>query len=314
MIDVRRLQHVAWDFVRAIVGLILLVAASLKFYQLLSPQQAGYFSDQLSAITIAVESTLAVLLLCGIVPVATRFGAIGFFCTAGCVALFKALKYEESCGCFGSWALGPWWAFSIDVVTVVGLSLARPFSSRVSTGKSAARAAVVGLSAACVAVSLLAVPLVQSGSREALVLEPSLWPGNEFELLGHIGTAETKRTLQHGKWLVFIYDPKCSICRDILPSYRALAVDFAASSNAPSVALLNISPIDDYRGFARPRYLECELTGTRAMLARGPCTIYLEDGIVRTVFDSPQDIELLRTLWPNQPTSALLRQNVNHLF
>jgi hypothetical protein len=130
-----------YDAVRVALGLLLLVAAALKGYQLATeptlPRISGLPSiaagltalmDSRWFLVAVVEFELffGLWLLFGLYPRQTRAAAIGCFALFAAVSLFKALSGAASCGCFGKFAINPWYTFALDCGVLFVLVVWRP--------------------------------------------------------------------------------------------------------------------------------------------------------------------------------------------
>lgn len=132
--------RVPYDAVRIALGLLLLVAAALKGYQLatepvLAPHVDGpWWATGLTALlasrwlllgAVEFELFFGLWLLAGLYPRQTRALAIGCFALFAAVSLFKALSGAASCGCFGKVAVSPWLTLALDIFAAVVLLLVR---------------------------------------------------------------------------------------------------------------------------------------------------------------------------------------------
>ena len=118
------------DMVLKALGLLLLTAAVLKGYELLTVPVANkdlWSWRPLLIFQVEVELALGIWLLSGLFkPLAWLASLLcfGLFC---CVTLYLALTGAASCGCFGTVHVNPWITLAvIDLPAVVLLSALRP--------------------------------------------------------------------------------------------------------------------------------------------------------------------------------------------
>ena len=115
--------------VRALVGVVLLLAAMLKFYGLAIEPVArmGLFSTpEFQVAVIEFEVFLAVWLLSGWRPLGSWLLALVTFAGFVAVSFSQGWIGQASCGCFGRLAVSPWYAFTLDVALLVALLVGRP--------------------------------------------------------------------------------------------------------------------------------------------------------------------------------------------
>ncbi|MFV1965060.1 MAG: MauE/DoxX family redox-associated membrane protein [Pirellulaceae bacterium] len=106
---------------RALLGVVLLIAAALKAWQLSTEPVAedGLLTSRGFLIALVeFELLFGLCLLFGLVPRVTWPIAMLCFVGFSCVALYKALSGAASCGCFGKVEVNPWYTFAFDVGAV----------------------------------------------------------------------------------------------------------------------------------------------------------------------------------------------------
>ena len=115
--------------VRCLLGLVLLLAALLKFYGLAIEPVArmGLFSTpEFQVAVIEFEVFLAVWLLSGWRPLGSWLLALATFTGFAVVSFWQGWIGQASCGCFGRLAVSPWYAFTLDVTLLALLLIGRP--------------------------------------------------------------------------------------------------------------------------------------------------------------------------------------------
>jgi hypothetical protein len=118
--------------VAILTGLILLFASLMKELALADTtisQPWPSIDWRLSLAASVFELFLGVWLIAGIFPTTVRRVALVCFLGFAGVALFKAIRGEVSCGCFGGIAVAPWLVFVLDVAIVSALLRFPPVAS-----------------------------------------------------------------------------------------------------------------------------------------------------------------------------------------
>lgn len=75
--------------------------------------------------TVGLEGALAAWLISGFRRVWSHDVALCYFAVAFCIATWRGLGSEPTCGCFGAVPVSPWLAAGIDVLAVLALLAAR---------------------------------------------------------------------------------------------------------------------------------------------------------------------------------------------
>jgi hypothetical protein len=124
------------------VGLVLLAAAGLKLAgQAVSPfaQQGILTAPHLQALAVVWEILLGVWLMSGVYRPAAWLAAVGTFSLFALISGYLGWMGQANCGCFGVIRASPWAAFTIDVIALTLLLLARVNRSTVSPAPQEAR-------------------------------------------------------------------------------------------------------------------------------------------------------------------------------
>ena len=122
-----------YDVVRIGLGLLLLTAAALKGHQLATEPVAetGLLTSRWFLIAVVeFELFFGLWLMAGLWPKWTWRATLLCFGGFACVALYKALSGEASCGCFGKVPVNPWYTLIVDLCTVAALLVWRPEVAR----------------------------------------------------------------------------------------------------------------------------------------------------------------------------------------
>jgi hypothetical protein len=271
-----------YDAVRIVLAIVLLAAAGLKAHQLATEPVVGsglLHSRPLLIAAVEFELFFGLWLLAGIWPGRTWLAALGCFILFACVAFWKALSGEASCGCFGRVPVNPWYTFVLDTFFVVALLLFRPVprvrhsetrseespSSLAGEGKGERYAALKQLlRASVVVVAWLAVgipaALAMGTYRETtlsdagevtadgkiIVLNPGSWVGKKFPLLDYI---DIGGRLKEGKCLILLYHHDCPKCQEAIRNLPTIAGDYGAEQ----VAYVEMPPYSRTQTLLRAR-------------------------------------------------------------
>jgi Protein of unknown function (DUF1573) len=117
--------------VRCVLGLLLLTTAILKMSGGsgdIMRTALPFVSPRLYAAGILFEAVLGVWLLAGVAPAWSWLSSLGFFTLLAVLSCRLGIMGQASCGCAGRIPLNPWWAFGIDVVSVLALLWFRPWA------------------------------------------------------------------------------------------------------------------------------------------------------------------------------------------
>ena len=119
----------AHSIVLKILGILLLTAAILKGWQLLTEPLANtdiWSYRPLLIFTIEFELALALWLLSGLFKKAAWLASVAVFSVFSLITLYKALSGADSCGCFGAVKVNPWLTLlAIDLPAVIALLIFR---------------------------------------------------------------------------------------------------------------------------------------------------------------------------------------------
>jgi hypothetical protein len=123
------LPRLPYSLVSRLLGLVLLIAAGLKLFGL-GAERVSHFpflsSPRSQIALVELEFLLGLWLLTGLHARAAWLCALPAFCLLAAASLYQAANGESSCGCFGKFAVNPWYTFFGDLLAVVALFLCRP--------------------------------------------------------------------------------------------------------------------------------------------------------------------------------------------
>ncbi len=244
MVDVITRREIAYRVVRCIVAVLLLGAAGLKAWQLMTAPIPGHgilASRALQVCLVEFELFLAVALLIDFKRFVVWRITLATIATFLCFSLWKAFSGVESCGCFGQLQVHPWITSLIDalmLVSFVGLrpDVAEPRSPIQSSHLRAATsfALVMGfflaIGMASYRPAILSTDGVIVGADDTVVLEPKEWLGKTLPLLPYINIDKDLTSGVHEIWL---FKSDCPDCQRKLSSI--------ASQGEP-VAMVELPP------------------------------------------------------------------------
>jgi hypothetical protein len=283
-----------FGFVRFFVAALLLVAAGLKVHELaLLPSSASKVAPFGQA---AFEAVLALWLIGGIHARAARWVTLGCFILFSIIALYRGLRGDASCGCFGPIQVSPWITLGLDLLVVTGLILWRPGESRSLSirriGATAALAVLilagsVGVYIASRPATLDADGLV-SGEGQLVIVEPQEWLGKRIPLLRHI---EKAQVLERGKWLLLFYKHDCPACVEAAEAFYERTILY---SDGRSLAVVEIPPYgsDGHLGTEQDLPFQfLRLSDRHEWFLATPTFVLLDDGRVMGVKEQSGEMQ-----------------------
>lgn len=287
------------DVVRIVGGMVLLTAAGLKAFQLLTGPilETGLLDSRWFLICIVeFELLFGLWLLSGLVPAWSDLAAVGCFSCFACVSVYKALSGAETCGCFGNWRVNPWFTATLDLAIVFFLLRSRPSAlsrSRFPTSAVSNLAAVLG---GWLLIGGIVLSITWRGPTRSLtdlgevladgrivVLKPDAWLGRRLPLFDYLDTGDT---LESGNWLVLLYHHGCPDCQHALKQLSAIAASVGADRSAHR-AIVEVPP---HTGFPagyleEQQILKTRLTDIREWFVETPVVLILRDGFVLNVIE-----------------------------
>lgn len=230
---------------RFLLAIILLLAASLKAYDLrLNPPVSAWRWLGDGALT-AVESALAIWLLTGYRWQFARRVAILWMLLLAAISLHKALAGQTSCGCFGQLQVNPWITVTLDLACLAALlfSPAAASASPLPLSRHIALAAAHLFLLASLAL-VLASPLQQKVRPRASFTElhPQDWLHHPLPLTPYL---QLDADLTRGPWAILFFNPDCHHCMPLIDEYEALARRWRQQASPAQVALIDVTADSD---------------------------------------------------------------------
>ncbi len=290
-----------YDVVRIVLGLVLLTAAALKGYQLATEPVAetSLLTSRWFLIgAVEFELFFGLWLWRGLYPRWTWPAALLCFSGFGCIALYKALSGEASCGCFGNVPVNPWYTFVLDVAAVGSLFGWRPkrgtsgaseFFSRAPLSAAGVTAfwLALGIPAALAMASHSAAIVTASGDivgdSDFVILEPEEWIGKRFPLLAY---TDIGSELIQGDWVVILYHYDCPKCQKAIEKYDLLSRELAVRGERSRVALIELpvyAPAGDSSITRTSRFVFGRLDAAKEWFVETPLVLELSKGMVSNV-------------------------------
>jgi hypothetical protein len=231
---------------------VLLAAAGLKLGDegLQAAEGFGPFaSPGWRLVLIETESFLGTWLLLGWASGVLWFVALLFFAGLAGASLFLGVDGQESCRCFGTRLLvPPWYTAAGDALAIAALLLWRPLWTSESRGCRGSRwLRRVGVLLACVPGAVIGLLALTGGwaaegrwlgDERPSFLDPEKWSGKRFPLLPYI---DIREELEHGRWLVVLYQHGCSKCDKVISDCREAAGDALRGPTRMRLALVEVS-------------------------------------------------------------------------
>jgi len=298
------------DIVTSLLGVLLIIAAVLKGWQLLAEpivDDSIWTSRPFLILQVELELALGIWLFSGLFKKAAWLAALSCFGVFSLVTLYKGITGAESCGCFGKVHVNPWITlFAIDLPAVIALALFRPglsFRLRLSflrkwesvkpliadlltPAPSLGRFTIttclilitLGVTAPILAFNE---PAKVTSSYE--VLEPETWVGKELPILEHIDIA---KELQKGTWLILLYHYDCPGCGQAIPMYEQMARDLAGSEDFLRIALIAVPPYGQGPVSEDSSCTLGRLAETKEWFVTTPAVVLLKNGQVTFAWEA----------------------------
>lgn len=276
-------------------GVLLVGAGVLKGYALSTEPvlEEGLLTSRWALFwAIQFELALGAWLLSGVRPQFARGVAIGTFALFASVAVYYISTGVESCGCFGSLKVNPWWMLMVDVTMVIALLCSRSFDDSRRLVRPVFFVWPVGMMALVVSwgvwqfeSSTVTADGLVDGNSPIVILEPEDWVGKQFPLTKFLvdETGEMNpSSLLKGKWVAVFYQHSCPKCQESLPAYQSRAGDLQ-SRKQTATALIEVPPFGGPPRTSLGIAHYYRLDGKRDWFVQAPVELELEDGIVRRV-------------------------------
>jgi len=306
------------DIVAKLLAALLLIAAALKAWQLLTEPVAN--SDIWSyrpflILTIEFELALGLWLLSGLFKKAAWLTTLLCFAAFSAITLYKALTGAASCGCFGKIHVNPWLTLlTIDLPAVLALlifhpqlslnlhrpsikHLLREFITPIPAKHHLAAAASLCLIILVGATAILALNTPAAVTSSYEVLEPETWVGRKLPILDHI---DIGKQLKKGNWLILLYHHDCPDCAEAIPKYEQIARNLAGNDDFLRIALIEVPPYGQLVSQTSPCTLG-RLAETKEWFVTTPAVALLTDARVSTAWEAkaPDSETVLKKLTEN---------------
>lgn len=122
-----RVSKIAWVVLRYTASLLLVLAAGIKLYEIVSSpiwEDSALLPPFLHVLASLTELILGIWLLSGIWRYLLWWCSFVFFLVLSAVSFSMVLSGAADCGCFGALAVSPYLTFGIDLILVVMHGLA----------------------------------------------------------------------------------------------------------------------------------------------------------------------------------------------
>ncbi len=291
------------DIVLKLLGILLLTAAVLKGWQLLTEPVANndiWSYRPFLIFTVEFEIALGIWLVSGLFKKAAWLAAISCFSLFSFITLYKGLSGAESCGCFGSVHVNPWITlFAVDIPAVIVLAVFRPALSFLRKQESITAFArniliplpsiprfttifSVGIVILAVTGCVLAFNEPKKTTSAYEVLEPEEWVGKQLPIMEHIDIAEK---LKKGRWLVLFYHHDCPDCVTAIREYQHNAADLAGNEDLLKIAFIEVPPYGRSVVRNNPNYAVSKLSDIKEWFITTPAIVLLESSTVRVIWE-----------------------------
>jgi uncharacterized membrane protein YphA (DoxX/SURF4 family) len=290
------LRSTGYDILRLALGILLLVTAGLKGYQLATEPTAdtGLLDNRWFLIfVVEFELFFGLWLLSGLLPRLTWAASVACFALFTCISLYKALSGQATCGCFGKIEVNPWLTASFDFFIVLSLLYFRPTSQdpffRIDIKQLRGRALVVlgigflfGVPAALSMGTYMPSTLSDAGSiignGKIVVLEPEKWSGKRFPLFDYIDIGDK---LKEGEWLVLLYHHDCPKCQDVISDLVSGKFWEKGRVVQNQIALIEMPPFGDSNVVSQnTQFTSGRLNTANDWFAETPVLLFLNKGVV----------------------------------
>jgi hypothetical protein len=310
--------------VLAALGILLLVAAGLKTFQLSTEPIVGRGLLNSRGVLLAVveiELLFGAWLLSGLFSEYAWCASLLMFSSFALVSAFNAISGADSCGCFGDIVVNPWITLLFDCAVVATLICFRPCRCRrVAPGHCItteckgqnllgsrmpliSHAPEIRCSAAlttCLVFGLVAGSAILRyqpsslsdvgeviGDGSTVILEPEAWLNKRFPLLDWI---VTDANLFQGTWTVVLYREGCEECSRLIRQFEADPDSLCGGGN---IAFISVEPC----GMSLDNRLRAStasgcLVSTHNWFVETPVILQVQHGEVRSVTNASDVLPL----------------------
>ena len=162
-------------YIQAFLGLVLIVAGTLKLYAFTFEYQEDDLATVLLAVLAEMETFGGLWLLWGNDPEQARPWVVAVFAGLWLSSLYQVLAGRCSCGCFGSMAVSPWFVLIFDTVALAVLLKWR--SAEVEAATSFTLLGIIGLT-----LTVMGVGVAGIGQQSSVVVAGTAnWRGHPLD-------------------------------------------------------------------------------------------------------------------------------------
>jgi hypothetical protein len=269
------------DIVIKLLGLLLMTAAILKGWQLLTEPIANkdiWTNRAFLIFTVEFELALGIWLLSGIFRKLAWSAALVCFSLFSAITLYKGLSGAASCGCFGPVQVNPWITlFVVDIPACLALAVFRPKGEKLFDWPTMPRfAALAGIGFAILSITapILALNKPEKITSSYEVLEPEIWVGKELPILEYIDIGEK---LKKGNWLVLFYHYDCPDCLEAIQKYEKIFRKIDINNIALGFAIIAIPPYGEGQVIAGSPCVLGRLLDVKEWFVTTPAMVLLKD-------------------------------------
>lgn len=267
-----------WRPVSLFIGLLL---ASAAFSKLSDPRSR----ELMTYLIVGFELFWAWLLWIDFRPNLLRRSTAALFLCLAVIALFKAVRGDSSCGCFGKIELNPWWTLILDAGVSFCAATAPLGPEPTKRGWPVKVLLATGMLCIAALVFLATRPAIVTGpgviasGKRIVLLEPEQWVGQMFPLTNQI---DVGAKLLNGEWMIVLFRNDCSACAKAMPSH------VAAAARGEQTALVELPPFAAPENSIVPPESKClygRMSRRRLWIVKTPLELRLSNGKV-VGFDS----------------------------
>lgn len=277
------------------LGVFLLAAAFVKAFAAADAATLQSVYDVPRWLVIAAvqaELIVGALLVAGVWRRPAWQAAVALFGAFAAFSLYRGLTGYESCGCFGSLKINPWWTLAFDVAILTLLIRWRRELVSEPGRRASAKFRWLYLGSLVLLAALTHYQMVSGGpsrlnldepalgAGKLVILEPETWIGKTFPLSEQLAP---KPDLSHGDWTLLLYHHDCPKCQEALPHYEQLALNRAASNEPARVLLVQTPPYAHEESHRPSPATHARLSDDREWFVQTPVEIRLSGGRVVSV-------------------------------
>ena len=309
----KKLKFRGYDVFRVMLSIVLIVAASLKAYQLMTEPSlmigSGWFNGLLSSrliktLEIVFELIFGIWLLIGLYPNITRKVTIGFLISLLIVALYKTFDGSSTCGCFGKIEVNPWYMVIFDITNIFLLLYLKPKKHIVGGIKQRHTVKIIAILTVCSAISIPTIYIsyedvgkrsftegLRSINNKITIVKPEFWINKKLPIMSHI---QSNMRLTSGRFVLVMYKPHCPPCIEKMPTYRNLARKLKSNQSKTKVVLVNVGQDRNNKYKNNKDYEDCffaNLSTDCIWNTRTPLALVVENSVVLKILSTPKKNE-----------------------